>query len=483
MSYPKDRKSFNTDPKDIPKTPTQIEGLDEVLHGGVPTGRLTIVKGETGDGKTLLCTELLVRGTEAGRSAIFVSFEESEKSIRRNAGAMGWDLNKIEKDEEKLTLICPEIDYEAVNAGNYSVEGLCGVLDGIIRRTGAELIVIDAFDMLLRLFDRPKHARDQMIIMQRWLNDREITALMTVKSSDPTETRYGYFDFMADCIIELEQHVENQITTRRLRIRKYRGSDFASREHPFIISEHGLVVMPIFMVELVEKTTGKFVSSGSQRLDKILGGGYRRGSSVLINGPSGSGKTTLAFTIVLAAARKGEKVLYVSLEESSLTLISEMESVGYDPQSLIEGGKLKIISVPPEAMGMEKHLYGILKNLDQFKPDHLVVDAISAMHRIGSEQASRELLIRLYHAAKKRGITCIYTNQTLTPLDEEVQLAGLGISSLVDTAIFVNYSKEDAHIGRKLLILKSRGTNHSTRYHRFRITDQGFKIEGPDQVI
>lgn len=479
MSYPKDEKSFTVDPQHISKIPTRIEGLDEVMYGGIPEGRLTIVKGDTGAGKTVLSMELIVRGTEAGRPAAFVSFEESKGSIRRNTLSMGWDLAQIEK-EELLTLISPEIDYEAVTAGEYSIDGLCGILDGIIEKRGIVLLIIDAFDMLIRLFDDPKEAQNQMVKLHRWLSKRNVTVIMTVKDVEKYEERYGYLNFMADCIISLDQRVEYQVTTRRLRVQKYRGSDFGSREHPFIISDKGIVVMPLFVVNLVEKPTGEFVSTNIEQLDKILGGGYRRGSSILINGPSGSGKTTLAFTIITGAAKKGEKVLYISLEESEPTLISEMTSVGYDTQSLIDSGNLKITATPPEAMGMEEHLYGILQNIEEYKPDHLVLDAISATHRIGSEQASRELLIRLYHATKQRGITCIYTNQTLTPLDEEVQLAGLGISSLVDTAIFVNYATEEDRISRKLLILKSRGTNHSTRYHHFRITDKGLKIEGPD---
>lgn len=476
MGHNKDKKSFTVEPQSLPKTPTNIKGLDEVLHGGVPTGRLTIINGGPGAGKTILGMELLIRGTESGQSAVFVSFEEAGEAMRRNALSMGWDLSQIEEAGD-LALINPEIDYEAVSSGEFTIEGLCAILEGQIRQIDASLIIFDALDMLMRMFDNPSRARNQLIILHRWLSERELTAVMTVKDMKGDQQEYDYLDFMADCVIDIDQRIEDQVTTRRLNVKKYRGSDFASREHPFIISDHGIVVMPLSFVEMVEHSTGEFVSTGDDKLDAVLGGGYHRGSAVLISGPSGSGKTTLAFMMTSITARKGERVLYLSFEESERALISEMKSVGFNLESLIDKDNLRISSIMPESMGMEEHLHRILQEIKEYQPNHVVLDAISATNRIGSAQAATEFLIRLYHVVKQRGITCIYTNQTFSPMDDKIMISGVGISSLVDTAIILSYEREKDRISRNLLVLKSRGTNHSKKYHKFRITDSGIIIE------
>lgn len=467
---------FQIKPETLQKTPTNIEGLDDVLHGGVPTGRLTIVNGGPGSGKTVLGLELLVRGAESGRPAVFISFEETNDAIRRNALSMGWDLASIEK-EGKLVLINPELDFEAVLAGEFNIKALCAIIAGQARRIDAELIVIDAIDMLLRMFRDTEQARNQLLILHRWLNKQKLTTIMTVKSEN-NQHEFDHLDYMADCVIWLDQRVLDQINTRRLIVKKYRGSDFSSREHPFVISRNGIMVMPLTFVDLVQQSNGDIVSTGNSNLNDIMGGGYRNGSSVLISGPSGSGKTSLAFMITDAAVRRGERVLYMSFEQSQQALEKDLKSIGLQLNELLESGLLRIISVIPESMGMEEHLHNIIGKIDEFKPDQLVLDAITATSRIGSSQAALEFLIRLYLAAKKRGITCIYTNQ-LFSTDNELRISGAGISSLVDTAIILSYFREGERLVRKILVLKSRGTRHSLIYHKFDITDNGIIINDP----
>lgn len=475
MSQEAEGKNYTVESQPVQKTPTRIEGLDDVLHGGLPTGRLTIIKGGPGAGKTVFGLELLVRGTESGQPAVFISFEETRESIRRNALAMGWDLAKIE-EAGKLALINPEIDFEAVSSGKFNIEGLCAILEGQARRLGAKLIIIDAIDILMRMFDDPSRARNQLVTLHRWLSGQDLTAVMTVKATEQNSQDYSHLDFMADCVINLDQRIRDQITIRRLHVIKYRGSGYASREHPFIITKQGVVVMPLSFVNLVQQSTGEFVSTGDDKLNAVLGGGFRRGSSILISGASGSGKTTLAVTLAVAAAQLGERVLYVSFEQSELALNSEMKSVGFDLKSLSDEGNLRIKSVMPESLVMEEHLYNIEREIEKYKPDHIILDAVSATHRIGSSQAAMEFLIYLTYIAKKREITCIYTNQTFAPIDKDIDISGLGISSLLDTAIILNYFREDNSIGRNLLVLKSRGTKHSQKYHQFRISDNGILI-------
>lgn len=476
MSKNSKKKTFTVEPQSLPKTPTNIEGLDDVLHGGLPTSRLTIINSGPGAGKTIMGLELLVRGIEAGKPAVFISFEETREAMRRNALSMGWDLAQME-EAGKLALLNPEINYNAVSAGDFNIEGLCAILDGQARQIGANFIVIDAIDILMNLFDKSVQARNQLITLHRWLSEREFTAVMTVKSTNYHEQEHAYLDFMADCVIDIDQRVQDQITTRRLHVKKYRGSNFASRENPFVISKSGIVVMPLSFVDLVQHSVGPFVSTDNEKLNSVLGGGFRKGSSILISGPSGSGKTTLAFMLTTPAAKRGERVLFLSFEQSKTALVSEMKSVGFDLESLTKKGLLRITSVMPESFGMEEHLLRVLQEIEEYQPKHLVLDAISATNRIGSSQAAMEFLIRLYHSAKKRGISCIFTNQTFSLMDEDIEISGHGISSLVDTAILLNYFRKKDYLGHSLLVLKSRGTRHSNKYHEFRITDNGINIE------
>lgn len=477
MNRKKERR-FHVEPQSLSKTATRIRGLDETLSGGIPTGRMTLITGGAGTGKTVLGLEMLLRGASEGQPGIFLSFEETNKSIRVNTLSMGWDISELE-DDNKLVLLTPEIDFDAVIAGSYSLHGLLAILDGHVKRIGAKLVVIDALDMLMGLFSDPRLVRSQFVILHRWLHERDLTVVMTVKALEGQIKDYVYLDFMADCVIVLDQRVLEQITTRRLHVVKYRGSDFASREHPFVIAKEGIVVMPISFVELVQQPFGEFVTSENEKLDRILGGGFRRGSSVLISGPSGSGKTTLAFALTVPVAKRGEKVLYISFEQSKEAIVSEMEGVSYQINNLMEQGTLRIKSIMPESMGMEELLYHIVLEIDEYEPRHLVIDAVSATNRIGSSQAAAEFLIRLYNESKKREITCIYTKQTILAKDDHLEITGVGISSLVDSAILLHYFREKNRIGRSLLVLKSRGTHHSDKYHEFHITDDGIVIEDP----
>lgn len=271
--------TFRVEPQSLQKTPTKIEGLDEVLHGGLPTGRLSIISGGPGAGKTVVGLEILVRGTELGQPAIFISFEEEKEKIQRNAQAMGWDLVSLEK-AEKLAMINPEIDYKAAFSGEFNIDGLFAILKGQAQRIGAKMIVIDAVDMLMRMFKDPVQARNQIIELHRWLSEQNLTAVMTVKAKDNDHEEYDYLDFMADCVIKLDQRTHDQVTTRRLHVIKYRGSDFSSREHPFVITDEGVVVMPLPFIDLVPRSKGQLISTGNLKMDEILGGGYRKGASL-----------------------------------------------------------------------------------------------------------------------------------------------------------------------------------------------------------
>jgi circadian clock protein KaiC len=462
--------------KEIRKIPTGIVGLDLVLGGGVPAGRMTLVSGGAGSGKSMIGLECLLHGAAAGEAGILVLFEERAEAVRQNAWSLGWDLASLEQ-KNRLCLLAARLNPEAVISGDFSIKGLLAILDQQVKAMRARRIVIDAVDALLYLYDSPIRERQELYALHEWLLDRGLTTIMTVKTVPQEEapSRYAFLDFMADCVIHVDQRITAQVATRRLRVMKYRGSGYGRNEYPFVISPDGVTVIPITSNVLQHRPPGPKVSSGQARLDDMLAGGYKRGTSILIVGTAGSGKTTLGCVFAQAACRRGERVLYLNFEESPESMVSNMLSPGLALRPLIKTGRLVVQSYLPEAMGVEEHLFHALKALDEVQPQHVVVDAISACQRMGSEHAAFEYLMRILNACKERGITCIYLNQT-TGLDIVAEISGIGISSIIDTVILLRNLPIGGAMKRQLIVMKSRGSKHSEQFHEFRITDRGIDL-------
>jgi circadian clock protein KaiC len=450
--------------------------MDEVLRGGLPAGRMTLVNGGPGSGKSLMGLQYLLHGAVAGEPGILVLFEERADAMRQNAWSRGWDLASLEQ-KGGLYLLDARLNPEAVISGDFSIKGLLAILSQKIKAMRARRIVLDAVDTLLHLYDSPMRERQELYALHEWLLDRGLTTVMTAKTIPYEEapSRYAFLDFMADCVIHLDQRVTGQVATRRMRVIKYRGSGYGRNEYPFIIDEHGIHVMPITSATLQHLPLGPKISSGQVRLDDVLAGGYRRGASILIVGTAGAGKTTLACMFARAACLRGERVLYLNFEESPESMVSSMLSPGLALRPLIKSGKLVIQSYLPEAMGVEEHLYQALKSLDNFHPRHIVLDAISACKRMGSEHAAFEYLMRLLNVCKERGTTCMYLNQA-TGLDIVSEISGIGVSSIIDTVVLLRQLPIGGVMKRQLIVMKSRGSKHSEQFHEFRITDRGIDL-------
>ena len=462
--------------KAIKKVPTGIVGLDEVLRDGLPAGRMTLFSGGPGSGKSLMGLQSLLHSAGAGEPGILVLFEERAAAVRQNARSLGWDLATLER-KNLLFLMDARVNPELVISGDFSVKGLLAILDHQAKAMGARRIVFDAVDTLLHLYDSPSRERQELYAMHEWLLNKGLTAIMTVKTvqKDESPFRYAFLDFMADCVIHVDQRVTGQITTRRLRVVKYRGSGYGRNEYPFIIGENGINVIPITSNVLQHRSPGPHVSSGQVQLDGMLGGGYRRGTSILIAGSPGAGKTTLACSFAQAACKRGERVLYLNFEESPESMVSNMLSPGILLAPMIKSGKLVIQSYLPEAMGVEEHLLHALNALDEIHPQHVVVDAISACNRMGSKQAAFEYLMRVLNTCKERGITCFYLNQAIGP-DVTGEISGIGISSIIDTVVVLSQLSIGGSMKRQLIVMKSRGSKHSDRFHEYRITDRGIDL-------
>jgi circadian clock protein KaiC len=458
------------------KSPTRIEGLDQILRGGLPTGRTTLIVGGPGSGKSLFGLEFLYRGALAGEPGIFISFEERASALRSNTSTLGWDLAPLEQNGS-LFLFEARIDPKAIVIGEFGIQSFLAILDHKLKTMGAKSVAIDAIDVLMRLINDDRREQDELLALHQWLSEREVTALLTVKTRrDADNSRhYEFLDYMADCVIQLDNRMLGQLSTRRLRVVKYRGSGFGSNEYPFVIDPPGIMLLPISDVGLSHQALGDRILTGLPALDDALGGGFRQASSILITGSTGTGKTTLCSTFAAAACARGEKLLCINFEESEAALVSAMLSSGTDLRPTIANGTLCLLTSMPESMGAEQHLVRALVAIKQTQPSCVVLESASACKRMGTEQAAFEYLMRMINTCKEMGITIVISNQTigLAKLDE---ISGIGISSLIDTVIQLRLVENNGVLQRRLQVVKSRGTGHSHRFHEFIITEQGIDI-------
>lgn len=459
----------------ILKTPTHVQGLDDILRGGFPAKRTSLVTGSHGSGKTTMGIEFLYRGALAGEPGIFFGFEESEDAIRENAATMGWDLAAQEK-ENKFFVMQGQLDADTIN-GDFSLKPLLAIISGKAKAMGAKRIVLDALDVLFLIYPDYQRVRAELHILSEWLSEEGMTVLITQKPSENTP-RMQFQDFffsMSDCVISMDARINQQVATRRLRVVKYRGSGFERNECPYVITDQGIRLIPISRISLRHKAFGARISSGVLRLDGMLGGGFYRGSCNLLAGEPRTGKTILASTFVQNACKMKDKVFFLSFEESQEAVIHNVAGVNVDLKKYYDSGLLHFQSVIPESMGAEEHLMQIIAETEQFKPQHMVLDALSAVERFGGKQAAFDYMIRLLNFLKERGITLILTNQT-SGNDAQLEITGSGVSSLIDTVVFIRYKQEDGELNRTIQVLKSRGSAHSNQIREFVISTSGLDI-------
>jgi len=468
----------NAEPVPIPKLRTDIEGLDDVLRGGIPEGAISLIEGGPGAGKTVLGVEVLYHSARAGIPGILVTFEETDHAIRRNAQSMGWDLDALEK-EGKLFLFHAPVDYRAIRAGDFDIQPLLAIIKGRAQEMHARLLMIDSIDVLLRIFNDPSREANEVFKLNDWLKEHGFTTILTLKRyTSEIVQKHEFIGFLADCILRLDLRVTSQVTTRRLRVVKYRGSNFGSNEYPYVITEGGSTFLPISRISLDRQVSKTKVSTGNPELDQLLDGGYQSCTSILLTGPSGVGKTTLACTFIQGITEKGARVLYINYEESAQAIVGAMKSPGLDLEPAIASGCLEFITPMPEQEGVEQHLLNTFEAIRHYKPEFLVVDAISSTLRMGGAEAAFTFMLRVIDYCRKNCITCLMTNQ-LNRSKGYGDLSGIGISSIVETIILVDYVRIKSEIVRSLLILKSRGTRHSMKYHHYQITDNGIRIGEP----
>jgi circadian clock protein KaiC len=473
--------------RSLPKAPTGIQGLDDITEGGFPRGRPTLICGSAGAGKTLLAMEFLVRGaTDYNEPGVFMAFEETAPELTQNVRSLGFDLDELAK-EKKLLIDYVRIERSEIDeTGDYDLEGLFIRLGTAIDSIGARRVVLDTIENLFAGLQNQGILRAELRRLFRWLKDKGVSAVITAERGEGALTRHGLEEYVSDCVILLDHRVTEQVSTRRLRIVKYRGTAHGTNEYPFLIDEDGFSVLPVTSLGLQHEVSEERISSGIPRLDTMLGGdGFYRGTTILVSGTAGTGKSSMSAHFVDAACRRGERCLYFSFEESPGQMVRNMRSIGLNLDQWIKKNLLQFHSSRAAFYGLEMHLAIIHKIVQQFEPKVVVIDPVGSLIQAGNQRDAHTMLIRLIDFLKLRGITAFLTN--LTSAGDTLEKTDVEISSIVDSWLLVRDIELNGERNRALYVLKSRGMAHSNQLREFLLTPQGVDLldvyVGPEGVL
>jgi len=465
--------------RELTKTPTGIRGLDEITRGGLPTGRPTLVCGGPGSGKTLLALTFLVNGALLfDEPGVLMTFEENGEEMASDVASLGFDLPELIK-ARKLAVDYVRVERSEIEeTGEYDLEGLFVRLDYAIRTVGARRVVLDTIESLFSGLKNDAVLRSELRRLFRWLKDQGVTAVITGERGEGLLTKQGLEEYISDAVILLDHRAHDQVSTRRLRVVKYRGSHHGTNEYPFLIDATGISVLPVSSMALAHNAPLDRVSAGIPRLDEMLDGkGYYRGSTILISGTAGTGKTSLAVHFLDAACRRGERCLCFLFEESPPQLLRNMRSIGIDLEPWVAAGLLQFHADRPSRYGLETHLATMHNVVAEFKPSVTVIDPVTNLMTVGTYADVQAMLTRMIDHLKTENITAVLTS--LTPGQTDIERTETTISSLMDTWIVLANDDVGGHHRRGLYVLKSRGMAHSNELREFVLTDHGLDILDP----
>ncbi len=460
----------------LPKCPTGIQGLDEITGGGLPRGRPTLVCGGAGCGKTLLAAEFLVRGAvQFDEPGVFMAFEETEKELTANVASLGFDLAGLVR-RKKLMVDYVHIERsEFQESGEYDLEGLFVRLNHAIDSIGAKRVVLDTLEVLFASLPNEAILRAELRRLFRWLKEKGVTAVITSERGRESLTRHGLEEYVSDCVIVLDHRVNDQIATRHLRVVKYRGALHGTNEFPFLIGDEGIGVLPITSLALNHTASNERIATGIPRLDAMLGGkGFFRGSSILLTGTPGTGKTIISANFAQAAARRGERVLFFSFEESPDQITRNMQSIGLRLEPLVKGGLLRFHSARPSLYGLEMHLATMFKEIAEFQPHVVIIDPITSLMDSGTDSEGKGMVTRLIDYLKASQVTSLFTS--LTQGGHSLQQSETAMSSLMDAWVLLQDFEGNGERNRVLYVLKARGMAHSNQIREFLISDRGIDV-------
>jgi len=470
------RHSEKEKPHALEKSLTGIAGFDQITNGGLPKGRPTIVCGGPGCGKTMFAMEFLVRGaTEFNEPGVLMTFEETGDEMTKNVASLGFDLKAL-ATRKKIMMDYVKIEpAEIQETGAYDLEGLFVRLQYAVDKIGAKRVVLDTLEAIFSGFANSGMLRAEIRRLFRWLKDRGLTTVVTAERGDGSLTRYGLEEYVSDCVIFLDHRVTDQVSTRRLRVVKYRGTSHGADEYPFLIDDQGFSVLPSSSMRLNHTVSNERISSGVPDLDAMLEGkGYYKGTSVLVSGTAGSGKSSLSASLANRSCSDGRKVLYVAFEESFAQAARNMRSIGINLEKHRKSGLLRFEAWRPTQSGLEMHLLRIHKLIEEFDPEVVIIDPVSNL-MMGNPHEVHSMLMRLMDFLKMRQITAMFTSLT-EGSRKEFEQTEVGISSLIDTWILVRDIELNGERNRGIYVLKSRGMAHSNQVREFVMSQKGIRL-------
>lgn len=465
----------------FPKVLTGIQGLDDITMGGLPKNRPTLLLGNTGCGKTIMAMEFIVNGiVKYDEPAVFMAFEEKADELVMNVKSLGFNLDKHLADN-RIYLEHVQVSREEIlETGKYDIEGLFVRLEQAINKVKAKRVVLDSLDTLFYGLDY-KILRSEFKRLFSWLKEKMVTAIITAEIGDVFLTRHGLEEYVADCVIILDNRVKDQIATRRIRIVKYRGSIHGHNEYPFIIDEKGIIIFPIISEPLDQKISSRIISTGTKDLDELFAKkGFYVGSSTLISGTAGTGKTSLSAAFAINACKEKQHCLYCAFEESPNQVIRNMRSIGLHLDPFVKSGHLRFYSSRPTIENLELHFISIRNIVKEFKPTVIILDPITNLMSEGPNSGVRLMLTRLVDFFKTEQITVIFTAAITEKLIER-NPSDEGISSMVDTWILVQDAEVNSERKRTCSVMKSRGMNHSKMVKEFIISNKGINLKSISQ--
>jgi circadian clock protein KaiC len=470
---------FNDNASSIPKLPTGITGLDSISQGGLPRGRVTLVSGSAGSGKTVLATQFLIAGIERGESGVFVTFEDPPSDLRMNMAGFGWPIPQYERDGLfSYVDATPEPGEQLTVIGTYDLGGLIARIENAVRRTGATRVSLDSLGAVLsHLPDQPT-LRVELFRLVAALKELGVTTLVTAERRDDRGelTRYGVEEFVVDNVIVLRNSIIEEKRRRTVEILKFRGAYHNKGEFPFSIDPRdGFVVIPLTALELKQKSSNVRITSGNLELDAMCGGGFFRDSIVLVSGATGTGKTLTVTQFINGGAQLGERCLLFAFEESRDQLYRNAASWNVDFERFEREGKLIVVAEYPHAYGLEDHLLRMRRAIEEFKPNRVAVDSLSALERVSSLHSFREFVTGLTSFIKLHEIAGLFTSTTPT-LAGGSSITESHISTITDSIVLLRYVEMYGDMRRGLTVLKMRGCSHDKEIREFTIDSSGMHI-------
>ena len=464
------------------KALTGVTGFDEITSGGLPRGRTTLLVGGPGSGKTIFALQFLVQGAQTGQEpGIFVAFEESSERIIANASSFGWDLKALQP--KRLLFLDAQPSPDLVQSGDFDLAGMLAVLEAQCKAMNIQRIVFDALDVVLALLPDAAARRREIYRLHDWLLSRELTGLITAKdggdeaSSIMNQQPFGFMQFMVDCAVLLNHSMVLGVSQRNLRVQKYRGTSFDENESPFLIGKSGVEVAVSRQLGRADASvSNERVSSGVERLDTMLGGGYYRGASVLVTGFPGTGKTTLSGAFAEAACRRNERTLFISFDSDGAELIRNLSSVSIRLDRYVKNGCLRMVSARTITGSAETFLMRIKTLATEHEARCVVIDPVSTLSKAGNELTAHSVAERLLDWTKADGITLVCTSLRDEMSTQAEGGSSLQMSTLADTWIHLNYLMLAGERNRGLSIVKSRGTAHSNQVRELIFSDAGVTL-------